>query len=114
MIFYRYEIQQSAVLGADGDFTSPLFPNVEVVLKEYILIRTTLKGYWISSPVFKYNKNFHIWVSASAVKRFAYPTKQSALNNFVLRTQKRVKILSNQLDVCKIALNQANKLTNEN
>ncbi len=107
MNFYRYEIQNHAtILDGDADFVLPRFPNPSLNLNTYDLIKETPKGYWITDSL-KYWMGYKKWISKESKKRYAYPTKEEALKNFILRTTKRIKILKYQIDSCEIALNLA-------
>ena len=77
--------------------------HVSVVLKSYLAHRETPKGYWIHADTERF-------VLKEAKKRFAYPTKEGALLNFALRTEKRVKFLTLYLEVSKMALAELKKL----
>ena len=109
MKFYRYEIVEYAVMDMNGEYTNPVFPNPCLELREYDLISETPKGYWVG-----YNMGSSFipkkWVSKTSKKRFAYPTMEEALTNFILRTEKRLKILDWQLRVCKISINLAKNI----
>jgi len=112
MKFYRYQGVQYATLSYDGDFVSSSIPNPKLELYEYDLFKETLKGYWIGygSIVPGNLRSEAIWVSKTAKKRFAYPSKQEALIGFIKRTERRVKILKNQLTSCNMLLSDANHL----
>ena len=51
------------------------------------------------------------WISKSSKKRYAYPTKEEALINYIKRTEKRLRILESQIKLCKTGLSQANELS---
>lgn len=115
--FFRYEIVEYATIGMDGDFTSPSYPNPKVVLREFNLWKETPKGYWIGYGHSNWTgkmKGFGHWVSKTAKKRYAYPTKDEALNNFIKRNERRVKILSRQVTVCKMAIAEATRMLSAN
>ena len=97
MEFYRYEITTYFMGGTDVDseYTISSFPATELKLKTYPLLRETPQGYWISLYGLSYSPKK--WVSKTGRKRFAYPTQEEALNNFIRRTEKRVKYLENDL-----------------
>ena len=109
MEFYRYEAHEYAALDYDGEFTSSLFSNPKLSLYTYNLHKETPKGYWIGygHPDNGYSQGDSRWVSKTAKKRYAYPTKEEALINFIKRTERRVEILSRQINVCKITLKYA-------
>lgn len=109
MKLYRYEANQYANLDYDGEFTTSTIPNIKLELKEFDVIKETSKGYWIGH-INQYGIvyiDLKRWISKTSKKRFAYPTKEEALNNFILRTEKRISILNKQLLISKIALNIA-------
>ena len=111
MNFYRYEIIEYAVTGADGEYVDSHFPNPKVEVREYELLRETPKGYWVGYGSFGYSQySWKKWVSKTTKKRFAYPTKEEAMVNFIKRTEKRAKILERQLQVCNISLNLVKNL----
>lgn len=95
MKFYRYR-----------DIVTPLqfeFSGYSVKLDIEILYlrKETNCGYWIS-PYPEDNGWEHEdferrWVSKTSRKRYAYPTKEEAMDNFKHRKAKQKKILSSQL-----------------
>lgn len=97
--FYRYETIQYASIGYDGEYENSPFPNPRLILYTFYLHKETPKGYWIG-----HGASESRWVSKTAKKRFAYPTKQEAINNFIKRNERRIAILNNQLTSCKMAL----------
>lgn len=105
--FYRYEIRQYSNYGRDmeGEIIQSNFPpRVALELLEFELLRETPMGFWICNPGFFFYKK---WVSKTARKRYAYPTKAEAMKNFIKRTEKRVKILLNQVYACEEGLKLA-------
>lgn len=103
--FFRYEWQEYAEHDYDGELVAPRFPNPKLELRKYDLIKETPKGYWIGYKGFSFKK----WIPKNSRKRYAYPTKEEALKNFILRTKKRVKILKRQIDCCNIAIGLAER-----
>lgn len=79
--------------------------NVKLSLDEYNVIRNTQKGYviWVGSK--------EKWISATGKKRFAYPTKEEALTNFIARTKRSIWIMKHNIEFAKLALKEAEKLT---
>lgn len=65
--------------------------KVTLFCREYIILRNTPQGYWIS----RYGKDK--WVSNNARKRFAYPTREEAMVNFQKRKERYLKILNRQV-----------------
>lgn len=106
MTFYRYEAVQYAEHDIDGELVSPRFPNPTIELRKYDMIKQTAKGYWIG------DKSFPLlarkWVSTTSKKKFAYPTKDEALLNFIKRTEKRITILEHQIEFSKAILGLLN------
>lgn len=64
----------------------------------YNIIRTTPKGWWIQGDT---------WVSNSAKKRYAYPSKEEALASFKKRKERQIKILEAQIKMAKGCLQTA-------
>ena len=112
MKFYRYVAVEYASLGVDGDYESSKFPNPKLELRDYDLIKETPKGYWIGYGFYIPNnlRGNAKWVSKTGRKRYAYPTKEEALENYIKRTQKRIKILERQAWTCKITLGLAENM----
>jgi hypothetical protein len=110
MKFYRYKGIQYATTDHNGEYTSSYIPNPTLILEEYNLFKETDKGYWIyyGSILPGKLRSEAIWVSKTAKKRFAYPSKEQALQGYIKRTEKRVRILQYQLDSCQMLLNDAN------
>lgn len=93
----------------DGDYESPKFPNPKVQLRTYNLFKETPKGYWIgygSLNEGKLRSQGH-WISKTSKKRFAYPTKKEALENFIKRNERQIKILEFNIWFCKAAISIA-------
>lgn len=111
-VFYRYEARTYAVLDRDGDYVSPLFPDPKIELMTFNLHKETPKGYWIGHGLYAPDnlRANSTWVSKTAKKRYAYPTKEEAMNNYLKRTERRIKILKNELLTCEIALRKAKKI----
>jgi hypothetical protein len=108
--FYRYEAVEYAVIDVHGEFASPSIPNPKLELRVFNLYKETPKGYWIGYGRLEELHSDKRWVSKTATKRFAYPTQEEALTNFIKRTEKRVKILTRQKLACDLVLFDAKKL----
>jgi len=70
-------------------------PNPKIVLEEMNLLKETPKGFWIGyghTDVGSIRSQGR-WVSKTSTKRYAYLTKEEAMENFIKRTQKRINIL---------------------
>ena len=111
MKFYRYEAVSYADIDHDGEYVRPRIPNVEIVLTDFNLHKETLKGYWIGYGHPDNGLQSHSrWVSKTARKRYAYPTKEEALTNYIKRTERRIGILKAQLLHVEIGLDRAKAL----
>jgi len=77
---------------------------VKVGAQEFNVISETEKGYWI---VVAGKKK---WTSKTSKRRFAYPTKQEALENFIQRTKRNIAINYYNIDFAKLALEEAESL----
>jgi hypothetical protein len=111
MKFYRYEAQEYASLGIDGEYESSSIPNPVLQLREYNLFKETPKGYWICLTLNKWSKPYwKKWVSKTSRKKYAYLTKEDALTNYIKRTERRVKILKRQIWASEISLSLAKML----
>ena len=91
--FFRYEWQEYAEHDYDGELCAPSFPNPKLELRTYDLIKETEKGYWIGYKGFSFKK----WIPKKSKKRYAYPIKEEALQNFIARTKCRANILKRQI-----------------
>jgi len=83
----------------------------------FYLVKETPKGYWISSYR-NYDKNVHLtflgdyprWVSKTSRKRYAYPTREEALEGFKARKRRQIAILKNRLEQAQAALFYAERM----
>lgn len=82
-------------------------PHVE--LQDYEVIRETKQGYWVH----QYFGSEKKWVSKDGLRRFAFPTKYQAMQNFIKRTEKRVKYLEIDLQACQLGLESAKRIQEE-
>lgn len=108
MNFYRYEMVRHASKDYFGEYSGDY--TISVVLNTYVLFKETPKGYWIGFGNLNGLHGDKKWVSKTSVKRYAYPTKEKAMNNFILRSEKRVKILQTQVSDVKSALSRAEQM----
>ena len=111
-VLYRYNRNtrsSGSNLDYEGEFVKNSYVsyNYNIDLDEYKIIKETEKGYWIELYSFSDAKK---WVSKTAKKRYAYPTKEEALFNFKKRTESAVKILSARLNEAKAYLLELNVL----
>ena len=100
---YLYRYETTKYYGAIG---------VTISLHRHRIVSKTPKGFWISH--FSYNfPQKDKWVSASARKRFAYPTQEEALENFMYRKIRHIKILESRLRDAKYAFQEGLTLLEE-
>jgi hypothetical protein len=109
MIFYRFDDHKQ--MGS--------FDMVYVKIAEYhfYLVKETPCGYWITDRWYtisdfnmdekNINYNYCHWVSKTARKRFAYPDRNQALESFVARKKRQIKILKTNLEFAEVALEKA-------
>ena len=88
--FYRYTISVRACLDMETDTATG--EEVYLLLTTYNLHHETQKGYWIK---YEWDTEPYKWISKTAKKRFACLTQAEALNNYILRSKKRLEILNN-------------------
>ena len=101
MKFYRYDI----------DYYSP---DPEVCLKEFVSEKETPKGYWIRPLVGGYFGIREKWIPKVSRKRYAYPTKEEALESFILRKKRQIQYLKNQLYFAEETKRIAEEMRNKN
>ena len=97
MKFYRYE----TVTYASGDEYFESHGITKLEIREYNLYKETPKGYWIGYGYLGKLSSKGKWVSKTSKKRYAYPTKEEAIVNYIKRTEKRIGFLNNNLHQCK-------------
>lgn len=116
MKFYRYIIRTYASMH-DDDYHSHMsmkfnYSNTKLELEEFDLIKETPKGYWIGLYLNPYYDDpfWKKWIPKESKKRFAYPTKEEALENYIKRTESRIKILKSQIMESETGLRRAKEL----
>ena len=98
--FYRYEYSTY-----DGYNIFAL--KTDITLREYDLIKETLKGYWIG---YANNRNQKVaWIAKVGKKKYAYATKEEAFTNLRLRTKRRLGFLTTQVNRCESAISAIEK-----
>jgi hypothetical protein len=109
--FYRYEAVEYASMGIDGEYERSRIPNPKIELRTYNLFKETPKGYWIGYGfLYQGLRSIGKWVPKEAKKRYAYPTKQEAMVNFIKRNEYRIRILKHQLWACEMAVSTAKNM----
>ena len=106
MKFYRYDIHRLAILGHTNIYGMDYTYKTTIQLTEYTMVKETPKGYWIDVN----GRDKVYWVSKTGRKRQAYPTKEEAMNSFVIRTKRRRAILQSHLNTCNEALELVNTI----
>ena len=106
MKFYRYD-NYSTSSGYMDEFDN--FHRgesiVNIHLSEYKVEKETPKGYWIREDFGWTSCTHKKWISKKT--KFCWPTKEGALNSFVLRKKSQIRILEAQLRSAKVAMNLA-------
>lgn len=83
---------------SDLGFSSELFLHTRLKCYDFNILRFTKCGCWIEGEKF---------VLLSGKKRYAYPTKEEALESFKRRKAMQIKILTRLLAQAKNALSEA-------
>ena len=92
-VLYRYD--------TSGSGTS----SVALFLHKYQALKETTQGWWIE--VWDHKERERKWVSKTARKRYAYETKELALNSYINRKKRMIAHLSNTLTVTQTAVELA-------
>lgn len=98
MKLYKY-IDTYLILDEEGSRREKL------ELISFDVIKETKCGYWI---MVNYKRKFITKTNKSSKKRFAYTTKEEALNNFIKRKTRQLGFIKFQLNRIERALNFAN------
>ena len=118
MQFYRYEAKVYASMSNDdGDYgySKPFRNKPKMVLTTLNLHKETLKGYWIGYGHPDNGLQSHSrWVSKTAKKRYAYPTKEEAMTSYIKRTERRIGILKAHLEDAEYGLSAAKAMEKNN
>lgn len=111
-VFYRYDADHFG----DG--------KVGLRLSEFIEVKKTPKGCWIcpaltfngvTTPIPCYKSNADHWklVLDESRKKYACETKELALESFIRRKQRQIRILKHQLAIAETALREAGEAGKE-
>jgi hypothetical protein len=76
------------------------------------LIKETPCGYWITD-LFDHDHLYKRWVSKTARKRYAYPTREGALKSYIKRKEKQIVIMESDLSLIKAGLEEVKKEYNK-
>jgi hypothetical protein len=98
MELYRYEDVQYGILNEWEELAGSY---IKIEERKYKVIKKTKCGYWIKLFSCFDDKK---WVSKNSKKRFAYPTKQEAMNSFKFRKKRQIEILEDKLKKAREAL----------
>jgi hypothetical protein len=102
--FYRYETYVQASTDHNGEYVNSTVPFPVLVVREMNLYKETPKGYWIGFGTPETLHGGKRWVSKTGKKRYAYPTKEEALHNFIRRKKKQIQITKYILELAQAAL----------
>jgi hypothetical protein len=75
--------------------------DIVVELLNFTVVKETPCGYWINVHTKKRKQK---WVAKEGKKRFAYFTKKLALENFIARKKRQIRILQFNLSNAREAL----------
>lgn len=112
-------MREYASMDADceyGDSLLSSFPDPKLTLIEFNLYKETPKGYWIGygnlSNLYEglSLRNQSRWIPKASKKRYAYPTKEEALNYFIIRTQRRLEHAEYEKNLCEAGISLAKNL----
>jgi len=110
-MLYRYEHRNYASVDPYDDYgTSSSFASLE--LKEYPILSYTPYGFWIEEyPGGRYHFSGKCkrWVAINTRKQFAGITKEIALESFIKRKEKHIRIVEARLRLVKDALEIAKR-----
>ncbi len=73
----------------------PSFYDKGPILLTYKILQETEQGWWVPFPG---NKKSKKWISKTSRKRFAYPTKEEAMVNYIARKKKETRIYHYRLE----------------
>lgn len=110
--WYRYVDIQYAGYDPWAEFEQPpsTLNDLKVELREYEVLKETPKGVWLYASR-GYGFRSTTFVRQEARKRFAAPTKDEALRDFIARKQAQVRIYSARLARAERAIELATKKT---
>ena len=100
MVLYRYE--KRYVTDESQEHISTEHCDLELIT--FDVIKETASGYTFLC----YNKRK--WTSKSSKSRYAYPTKERAIENFIFRTQRHISIMKSKVKIAEVALANAKEL----
>lgn len=93
-VLYRYE---------DLHYADHL--HVQVILREFLITKITPRGAWVD------NYGTPRFVLSGAYKRFACPTKKEAIESFIARKKRQVRILTAQCEIAQKSLLVAERMS---
>lgn len=118
-VWYRYDnwIEAQGGIDAIGEWVRTGPGHVRLKLSEFPVVSHTPKGVWLSWGFIDENGQYtkDRWVSNTSRKKFAYPTKEQALESFIARKRRQVLISKVRMIAAQDALYLAiEKLKNGN
>lgn len=87
--------------------------HVRLLLSEFLMVKETHCGYWIDPIVGSYARKKIRWVSKTARKRYAYPTKAEALDALIARKRRQKAIIYWQNEIADVTIAAAEKAKQE-
>lgn len=118
---YRYKEQliSDGSYDINGEFVPSRYgPMVTLILLTFEVLSETPKGYWINTDGF-YSKDFpefkpfKKWVSKTSIKSYTKLSKKEALDSYIARKRKQIKILESGLSIAKLGIENATERLKE-
>lgn len=92
-VWYRYDdMRWSVTLDAEMEHYGT---RLEVIETAYPVVKKTPKGAWLELGVF--GETDKRWVGLGTGKRFAHPTRKEALEGYIHRKNRQIKIYEARL-----------------
>lgn len=107
LVYYRYEEYATASADEWGDY-DPRSRRINVRLRSYRVVKKTPKGAWVAEsygPLIWSGKPR--FVLDESTKRFACPTLAEALDSFMARKRKQIRLMSRRIDDAEEAMRLA-------
>lgn len=81
--------------------------NVRIFVEEFYVRKETPQGYWYSQKGSMKQR----WTSKTARRRYAYPTKEEALQNFIYRQKTSISLGKWHIRFSELAIEQAKAMS---
>lgn len=115
--FYRYEMKVyiPASYDMNGEYNGSIYNlrSITIECLEFNLHKETAKSWMIGYGTLAKLHSKSRRVSKTSKKKYAYPTKKEAIEDFILRTRKRLQYLNNDVEDCTFAIKKATVIQNK-